>query len=434
MDYVAGHGKAVVIWDEVVKGLRIRVGRRVASWQYYHEQMEHRHRFIKCETLGHFERGTFATFIRQGNEPQIYRSPAHLSTNDARHAAEILRGKILEGVAPSSKRSALTVADAMNGYIKPGSGEREMGYIEYLESKAKDAGKPPRWAEKVRSLYKVLFEPSINGRVPMAKRTLLELSDDPSIAEDWHRDCKKESGPTSANRASQVLRAMYSRTARRGGKKLGLSKVDIPTASVEMHKEKKVQKGLDPAKDLSSWYKKWQQIPCPVKRAYHTICLLTGARRGELSRVQWDYLSEDVKAFTLLRTKTENGIIVPVTPQIAAALALARDALTNTDADGKPIPPKGTDLMFPGCFNNPSRDGIAYGHALRRTYKTIATGWCHVPDDISAVLLGHAPEGMSPKYRLRWTQQNWPAVIEAQHKISAEIERLMQAEDIQKAA
>jgi integrase len=61
------------------------------------------------------------------------------------------------------------------------------------------------------------------------------------------------------------------------------------------------------------------------------ICLLTGARRGELCRVQWDYLSEDRKAFTLLRTKTENDIIVPVTPQIAAAIALARDALTRTD-------------------------------------------------------------------------------------------------------
>ena len=248
MDYVVGeNGKAVVIWDEVVKGLRVRIGRRVASWQYYHEQMEHGHRFIKCDTLGHFECGTFAGFIRQGYEPQISRSPAHMSTADARRAAEILRGKVLEGVAPVGKRRGLTVADAMiNGWIKPGSAERQLGYVEYLESKAKNSGKPPRWAEKVRSLYKVLFVPSINGRVPMADRTLQELSDDPSIAEDWHRDCKKESGPTSANRASQVLRAMYSRTARRGGKKLGLSKVDLPTASVEMHRENKVQKGLDP--------------------------------------------------------------------------------------------------------------------------------------------------------------------------------------------
>jgi hypothetical protein len=227
----------------VVSGLRIRVGKRVASWQYYHEQMEHGHRFIKCDTLGHFERGTFSIgVLKQGNEPRLYRSSAHMSTAAARRAAEILRGKILEGAAPVGKGTGLTVADAMNGYVKPGSGEREIGYLTYLETKAKDTGKPPRWAEKVRSLYKVLFEPSINGRVPMASRTLQELSDDPSIAEDWHRDCKQESGPTSANRASQVLRAMYSRTARRGGKKLGLSKVDLPTASAEMHREKKIQK------------------------------------------------------------------------------------------------------------------------------------------------------------------------------------------------
>ena len=67
----------------------------------------------------------------------------------------------------------------------------------------------------------------------------------------------------------------------------------------------------------------------------------------------------------------------------------------------------------------------ARGHALRRTFKTVATAHCKVPDDVSAFLLGHVPEGMSQKYLLRWALSSGPAIREAQATISREMVRLL---------
>jgi integrase len=84
------------------------------------------------------------------------------------------------------------------------------------------------------------------------------------------------------------------------------------------------------------------------------------------------------------------------------------------------------DLIFPGARHNPTRDNLpAFGHALRRTFKTIATDHCKVPDDISAMLLGHVPEGMSQRYLLRWARASGPAIVGAQAKISRKIVSLL---------
>jgi hypothetical protein len=103
--------------------------------------------------------------------------------------------------------------------------------------------------------------------------------------------------------------------------------------------------------------------------------------------------------------KAGNDIPVPLTPAIQDALRLAGDAAP----DHKPA-----DLIFPGCAQVGHREKLpTRGHALRRTFKTIATAYCKVPDDVSAFLLGHVPEGMSQKYLLRGALSSGPAL----HKI-----------------
>jgi hypothetical protein len=69
----------------------------------------------------------------------------------------------------------------------------------------------------------------------------------------------------------------------------------------------------------------------------------------------------------------------------------------------------------------------AAGNDLRRTYKTIATETCRIPDDVSAYFIGHVPEGMSQKYLLRWALSSADAIKEAQAKISATVMRLLHA-------
>ena len=67
----------------------------------------------------------------------------------------------------------------------------------------------------------------------------------------------------------------------------------------------------------------------------------------------------------------------------------------------KEVSRKPDNFIFAGCQFIQARNRSevpCIGHASRRTYKTIATDHCGVPDDISAALLGHVPEGMSQKY------------------------------------
>ena len=108
--------------------------------------------------------------------------------------------------------------------------------------------------------------------------TLAEMSERPDDVEDWHRAAAKEHGPTSANHAARVLRALYRRRAKRD---LALSKVNLPTAAVEMHAERRAQKGMTVA-DFPSWFAAWKAIESPVRRAYAMVNLLTGARPGSL--------------------------------------------------------------------------------------------------------------------------------------------------------
>ncbi len=138
-----------------------------------------------------------------------------------------------------------------------------------------------------------------------------------------------------------------------------------------------------------------------------------GATRGAFPDPLAGDLDQDAETLTVGDAKAGNDIPVPSTPAIRDALKLA---------------PRGApgDLIFPGCAQVGHREELpARGHALRRTFKTIATAHCKVPDDVSAFLLGHVPEGMSQKYLLRWALSSGPAIREAQLKISRAMVRLL---------
>ncbi len=87
------------------------------------------------------------------------------------------------------------------------------------------------------------------------------------------------------------------------------------------------------------------------------------------------------RLLTIGDAKAGNDIPIPLTPAILDALKLA----TKAAPDHEP-----GDLIFPGCAQVAHREQLPRrGHALRRTFKTIATAHCKVPDDVSAFL--HRP-------------------------------------------
>jgi integrase len=393
-----------IIWDKQVRGLRLYIGARKVSWQFYSDTRDHGSKSHRFKTLGRYDRGGFASVVGggpappaviktyTGPRPTLRRESWHMGVAEARKAALVELGDMHKGTAAPNPRSGIRFREAFDAYVL------------YLERKAADNGKPARWAKGVSKLGRKYMLPK------WGEWTLTQMSESPGEVADWVRGIGAVS---SANHCARLLRAIYRYRTKRD---LTLSKVNLPTAAVEMRKEKMEQKGIT-AETFPAWWKAWQKIGSPVHRAYHLTNLLTGARPGELARCRWNDIDEASGTLTIGDAKAGNNIAIPITPEIRYALKLAADAAPDREPE---------DVIFPGCLQAGHRDLLpARGHALRRTYKTIAATHCGIPDDVSAFLLGHVPEGMSQRYLLRWALSSGPVFKEAQAKVSKEMMRLL---------
>ena len=366
-DYETGLHRTIILHDfghvRSVPGLRCRLGPRSATWIFYRDVLDHGERQITSKTLGHFPR---------------------MNTDAARKAAEVIAGRLSGGVFEPSRDKAKKFADAF------------ADYLDYLEAKAKDDGKDfpdgtSRWSRNVRRLGKSVLLPK------WGQWSLLDMSKRRADVAEWHKKIVKLklTGVTSANHAVRIIRAIYLREARKDDSLPG-DPTKLPSAAVTMRREQwqkqneKDKPGLAFG-DFPKWLTAWRQLS-PLRRAYHLTALLTGARPGELARTPWDNL--DLKAYTLTvgNSKTGNDIPIPLSPVIERALEMAREAQPKHNR---------SNLIFPECEQAGHRDPLpARGHAMRRTWKTVAVE-CGVPDELSALMLGHVPEGLSQKYILR---------------------------------
>jgi integrase len=340
-------------------------------------------------------------------------APWHVDCEAARKAATVIAGKLIEGTAPAAKRAGVKFAEAFAAYVA------------YLEHKAGEHGKPARWAYNVQALGNKIMLPK------WSNWTLGEMGERPDAVADWHKEVVHKHGATSANHCARIIRAMYKR---RAGLDRTLNIAFLPTSGVRLAKEKGEQKGMIAA-DFPAWFVAWQTILNQTRKGYHLANLLTGCRPGELARARWRDFDAKAHVLTIGDAKAGNTIEIPTTREIEAAIKLARtDSTIVYKSHGREFLHKKTvargpdDFIFAGCQFIQARNRTelpTIGHALRRTYKTIATDHCGVPDDISAALLGHVPEGMSQKYLIRWARMSGPAIIEAQAKISRTIMALL---------
>ena len=416
------------------EGLRLYLGKRTATWQYFSQRRDHGDRAHTFKTLGRYDRGFQASSItgarptpeygsppdegdepgppppnvkklrrtppigHLGSHPVLHRAEWHMSYQAACDAATVERAGVIKGAPSINPEAGPTFAQAFDGGYEIVEGRKSVkieGYLQYLERKAKEAGKPPRWAAKVRSLGNVYMMPK------WGKWRLIEMSEAPNFVDAWCTDIKSA---TSANHIARIMRAMWRRVAKRDR---NLEIVAYPTRVYEKRKERSLRKGM-PAKGFAAWYEVVQGLPSPVRRAYHLCNLLTGTRPGELARTTWQGNSVDGELLSLGNIKTRL-YAVHTTPEIRACLKAAADATPKHKPD---------DLIFPGCESNMDRDKLPIrGHALRRTYRTFAHS-VKVQDQIGDWLLGDAPPGIRPSYLPQWLMEHNEAIIAAQHKIS----------------
>src|SRR5262245_41772184 len=169
-----------LFWDREVKGLRLRVGARTASWTFFKENRIHGTRSATCKLLGHF--------------------PA-LSVAEARKEALQIAGEIAAGRIEPGKRRATKFADAFADYLDHLARKVDKA------NKENNTHKPARWRDNVEKLGKIILP-------KWSKWSLAEMSASPAELQRWHREVSQSSGPTSANHCCRVIRAAYHRAAR----------------------------------------------------------------------------------------------------------------------------------------------------------------------------------------------------------------------------
>ena len=359
-----------LIWDTKVTGLRLRVGAHRLSWSFFQQHRLHGKRSTTCKALGYW--------------------PA-MNVSEARKAALIIAGRIASRRIEPGRRSAVRLDAALDEYMK------------HLRAKAARKNKPPRHALNVEKLRRKFLSPEF-GRWPLA-----DLSNAPEVVRDWHERITGEAGPISANRAAEVLRAVY-RHAARLNRSLPPA---LPTSAIVFNEETPSQKGLAFA-DFPNWCEAWEKIKFPIRRAYHLTALLTGARPGELARLKWTDVKPRSRSIIIAYAKAGNDITIPMSRPIVHALKMARDAGSESEP-----------LVFPGCAQVGHRDPLpARGNELRHTYRTVAAD-CGIDEMLAHFLLGHAPAGISQRYIARMILTSGPALRAAQRAISRRIVALL---------
>jgi integrase len=141
----------------------------------------------------------------------------------------------------------------------------------------------PRWAKRdVKTI---------------SKRDVIELLD----------QIVDEGKPVTANRTFAALRAMFRWATRRGI-------IDAPpTVFIEAPGEENSRERVLSDSEIAAIWTAASSIPYPFG-PFFQLCVLTGQRRSEVSRMRWDQIDNQTWALSADATKTGRAHLVPLSP------------------------------------------------------------------------------------------------------------------------
>lgn len=166
---------------------------------------------------------------------------------------------------------------------------------------------------------------------------------------------------------------------------------------------------------LSPWFGAVRKLSNPVQAAYLQTLLLTGARRRELSSLQWDDVNFQWLSLTI-RDKVEGERTIPLTPYVRhllAALPRRNEWVFSS------VKAENGQLAEPTAAHK--RALAAAGlpdltlHGLRRSFGSLAE-WTEMPAGVVAQVMGHRPSAIAEKhYRRRPLDllRQWHTKLEA---------------------
>ncbi|MCG9077002.1 tyrosine-type recombinase/integrase [Laribacter hongkongensis] len=158
---------------------------------------------------------------------------------------------------------------------------------------------------------------------------------------------------------------------------------------------------------LPVWFAAVRSINNPVVSAYLQGLLITGARRRELSGLQWDDVDFRWRSMTI-RDKVEGERTIPLTPYLASLIAMLPRMIRN---DGTPSPfVFGSPSAADGRLQNPDKfytlalraadmPHISL-HGLRRSFITLCE-WTEAPSGVVAQIVGHKSSAVQERHYKR---------------------------------
>ena len=374
-------GKQVFLWDTTVPGLGVRATAKSKAFIYQGriDGKALRITIGDVKTWGideaRAEARRLGTLIDQGIDPRLEKKQRLAEVREAQK---------------ESKRADATVGDAWSEYIdarKARWGEHHLK--DHL--KISKAGGEPRKRGKGKTQPGVL--------TPLLPVKLANI-DSHTVGQWLQKEAKDR--PTQARLAFALLRAFlhwcddqprFQGLASPGSCSNRLAKQTLPRKGVKVDCLLREQ--------LPAWFSAVQQIHNPVISAYLQILLLTGARRGELSTLQWSDV--DTRWGSLaIRDKVEGERVISLTPYVACLIeSLPRRNewvfSSPTAKSGHLVEPRAQHTR---ALKVAGIDGLTL-HGLRRSFGTLSE-WVEVPAGIVAQIQGHKPSATVEKhYRQR---------------------------------
>jgi integrase len=136
---------------------------------------------------------------------------------------------------------------------------------------------------------------------------------------------------TAANRLVQLVRRLYSWGS---APDVGLHRGENPARHVKMFHESKRTRFLKPA-EMHPLFTALKKEPNADLQDYVKLALWTGARRGDLLSMRWQYLGLDDNRWEIPHPKNRTPYVVALTPE---AVEILRDRRKRS---------KGSDWVFP---------------------------------------------------------------------------------------
>jgi len=224
-----------------------------------------------------------AVRVKIGTYPDI--SIEQARKDAAKHDAQAAKGNDPTETIRKRRADKLTVGEARKLYLK--------GHAEIRNR--------PSTLISNESLWRTTLEPTL------AKKLLSAVK--PNTLRDHHTKLAKTRGERTANRAMQYLRTVYNYAKSHHG-----YKGDIPTVTIDWYAEGERDRHLSPD-EMVRFLAALQNRPQPF-RDLLLLCLLTGARSGNVRSMKWADMNLPAKTWAISPDDAKEGrkIHVPLVP------------------------------------------------------------------------------------------------------------------------